>query len=391
MSLDNFNPDNYNENNVILRDEDKWIVSKSNTLLKEVGNDLDNLYFHQATRKINQFILDDLSRWYVRLIRGRTWVESDDPDKLGAYFSLYNAISSLINALSPICPHISEEIHSNLVKNVKKSFNESIHMNDWTVDEDKINLKLEKKMDYVRNIIEAAARARDSAKYKLRWPVSDITIVSQDEAILDAVNELSEIIKDQSNTKEIITSKEFENLSFIAKPNLKTLGPRLKGDMGIVKKYLENADGNLIKNELDNVGSFTVENIQLTSEDILFDSQLPDDVTSAEFDGGNVFINTKITPEILSEAMSRELIRRVQDMRKDMDLDVEANIHVIVKTNKEFATLVNSKQQIIVNEVRANSLIISTDDICDNNFIEEDFYIKNWKIEEYDIIIYIRK
>ena len=98
-------------------------------------------------------------------------------------------------------------------------------------------------MDIVREVIEAAARARDIARYKLRWPVSDITIVAQDEEVLKAIDDLNEIIKDQSNTKEVLTATEFENLSFNAKPNLKTLGPRLKGDMGIVKKYLEEADG----------------------------------------------------------------------------------------------------------------------------------------------------
>ncbi|WP_409200203.1 isoleucine--tRNA ligase [Methanobrevibacter sp. DSM 116169] len=395
MSLDNFNPDNCNENNIILRDEDKWIISRANTLVKEVGQDLDNLYFHHATRKINQFILDDLSRWYVRLIRGRTWVESDDPDKLGAYYSLYTALISLINALAPISPYISEEIHENLVKNVKSRYNSSIHMNDWEFNEKDINPDLEEKMNNIRNIIDSAARARDSAKYKLRWPVSDITIVSQDEMILDAVNDLKEIIKDQSNTKEVLTSSEFENLSFIAKPNLKTLGPRLKGDMGFVKNYLADADGNLIKNELDDNGKLTIDKdgslIELSSDDVLFDTELPNDMISAEFDGGNVFVNTKITPEILSEAMSRELIRRVQDMRKDMDLDVEANIHVIVKSSKDFADLINNQEGIIVNEIRANSLIMTTEDVCNANFEVDDYYIKDWKIEEHDLIIYIKK
>ncbi|MDL2246564.1 isoleucine--tRNA ligase [Methanobrevibacter sp. OttesenSCG-928-K11] len=393
MSLDNFNPQKCNNDNIILRDEDKWILSKANTLSKEVGNDLDNLYFHQATRKINQFILEDLSRWYVRLIRGRTWVESDDPDKLGAYYSLYNSLKILMNVMAPISPHITEEIYENLVNNVVDTSNSSIHMNDWTFDENNINIELENKMDIVRNIIEAAARARDVAKYKLRWPVSDITIVSQDDTVLNAVNDLKEIIMDQSNTKEVLTSNEFEELSFIAKPNLKTLGPRLKGDMGIVKKYLENADGNLVKNELDDFNIFKIEEgdkvIELSTEDILFDTELPDNMVSSEFEGGNVFVNTNVTPEILSEAMSRELIRRVQDMRKDMDLDVEANIDVIIHGNDEFINLVKPQSDSVINEIRANSLIFSTSEPCCDS--PDDYYIKDWKIEEYELNIYIFK
>ena len=131
MSLDDFNPNNLTENQYILRNEDKWIISRSNTLAKEVGEDLEKLFFHKATRKINNFILEDLSRWYVRLIRGRTWVESDNPDKLGAYYSLYTALSKLISVLCPIAPHISEEIYENIVKNLNPNTLESIHMIDW--------------------------------------------------------------------------------------------------------------------------------------------------------------------------------------------------------------------------------------------------------------------
>lgn len=391
MSLDEFNPTKITEKDIILRDEDNWIISRANTLVKEVGEDLEKLSFHKATRKINNFILEDLSRWYVRLIRGRTWVESDDPDKLGAYYSLYTAIYKLISVLCPIAPHVCEEIYENLVKGVDENAPESIHMLDWGYDESKIDSDLEQKMDVVREVIEASARARDIARYKLRWPVSDITIVSQDEDVLKAIEELQDIIKDQSNTKEVLTAAEFENLSFNAKPNLKTLGPRLKGDMGIVKKYLEEADGNLIKNELDDTGKFTVEadgkSFELDDGDILFDTELPDDFVSSEFEFGNVFVNTNVTTEIKQEAMARELIRRVQDMRKDLDLDVEANIDAVVSASSEFKELILPQSEFIVNEIRARSLITSDGKECLDG---EDVYTKDWDIEGEDVCISIR-
>ena len=247
MSLDNFNPIGLGEDDMILRAEDKWIISKANSLIKEVGEDLEDLFFHKATRKINNFILEDLSRWYVRLIRGRTWVESDNPDKLGAYYSLYTALVKLIEVLCPIAPHVSEEIYENLVNSLNPEAPESIHMLDWEYDGDAIDKELEAKMDVAREVIEASIKARDMAQYKLRWPVSDITVVSQDENVLNAVEELKDIIKDQSNAKEVLRASEFEKLSFIAKPNLKILGPKLKGDMGKVVKGLKTADGNQIK------------------------------------------------------------------------------------------------------------------------------------------------
>ena len=387
MSLDDFNPMELDEGGYTLRAEDRWIISKSNTLIKEVSEDLDNLFFHKATRKINNFILEDLSRWYVRLIRGRTWVESDDPDKLGAYYSLYTALVNLIKVLCPISPYVCEEIYENLVKGVNPDTPESIHMLDWGYDEDTIDEELEAKMDVAREVIDASIRARDMAQYKLRWPVSDITVVSEDEEVLKAIDELTDIIKDQSNSKDVICASEFEKLSYNAKPNLKILGPKLKGDMGKVVKGLKESDGNEIKAELEANGTVTIEGIELNSEEVLFDSELPDDFVSSEFEGGNVFVNTNITLEIRQEAMARELIRRVQEMRKDLDLDVEANIDVTVETSAEFKDLIVPQSEVISHEIRAHSLIISDTEQCSAG---DDDYTKEWDIEGEKVIISIK-
>ncbi len=418
MALDEFDPAKCivdgPDANVTLRNEDKWILSRVNSLAKEVGEAINDVHFHLATRAINNFILEDLSRWYVRLIRGRTWVESDDPDKLGAYYSLYTTLNTLIHLMAPITPHLSEEVYENLVKNLNAEAVESIHMDDWMYDESLIDNELEAKMDNVRDVIEASARARDVARYKLRWPVSDITVVSQDDEVLESISSLEDIIKDQSNTKEVITATEFENLTFIAKPNLKTLGPRLKGDMGIVQKFFAQAKadgtGNSIKDSLDSTGKYVVrgedregnlKEIELSADDVLYETELPDDVVSAEFAGGNVFVNTKITPEILSEAMARELIRRIQDMRKDMDLDVEANVGVMVNTNAEFKELVEKQSDLISEEVRAKSLVIFDGEACEvctlkgtEENVDEDIsveYSKEWIIEDNKVIISVVK
>lgn len=406
MALDNFNPENCDindENSIILRDEDRWIISRANSLVKEVEEDLNQTFFHQATRKINNFILEDLSRWYVRLIRGRTWVEKDDPDKLGAYYGLYNGIVTLIKVLAPIAPHISEEIYENLVKGIKSDGKLSIHMEDWKYDEAGIDKDLEKEMDVVRDIIEASARGRDVAKYKLRWPVSDITVVSDDDFVLNAVNHLQNVIKDQSNTKKVITAHEFEDLSFIAKPNLKTLGPRLRQDMGPVKQFLSENDGNRIKSDLEANGKIDViiprgnedgsdKIIELSKEDVLFDNVLPETIVSSEFKGGNVFVNTQITPEILSEAMARELIRRIQDMRKDIDLNVEDNIDVIVQASDNFKDLIANQIDFVANEVRAKNISFDSIDIDNIGNTDADNinqYNKKWKIEDEDLVVQI--
>ncbi|MDR0911395.1 MAG: isoleucine--tRNA ligase [Methanobrevibacter sp.] len=401
MALDDFNPDNCNENNIKLRDEDKWIISKVNSLAKSVGEDLDSLFFHNATRKINNFILEDLSRWYVRLIRGRTWVEKDNPDKLGAYYSLYSALNILIKTMAPITPHISENIYQNIVKDNIKTSKESIHMEDWDVDEKAIDMNLESNMDHVKHVIEASAHARDIARYKLRWPVKEITVVSQDENILNAINNLKNIIKDQSNTKKVTTLNEYPNLSFNAQANMKILGKKLRQDVKIVKKYLSEHDGNDIKEELKNKGKIAIfdENItinedkviELTDGDIVFESELPDDVVSSEFNGGNVFINTEITEEIYSEAMAREIIRRIQDMRKDMDLDVEANINVLIDCSDKFKSYIENQINIVSNEVRGNTIEFSNQNEINNNLNDSNSYKKEWKIEDETLNIAIFK
>ncbi|MGZ7134566.1 MAG: isoleucine--tRNA ligase [Methanobacterium sp.] len=386
MALDNFNPTLYTEKDLKIRDEDKWITSRVNSLAKDVTEALNSLYLHKATRAINNFILEDLSRWYIRLIRGRTWVEKKDPDKLGAYYTLYNSFKLLIKLMAPITPHITEEIYQNLVKGVEIDAPESIHMENWEFNEDLILKNLEENMDIVRDIIEACSRGRDVARYKLRWPVKEIVVVSEDEKVLEAVKSLKTVIMEQANTKKIEVTDEFKNLKIIAKPNLKTLGPKLRGDAPKVKQKLEEEDGAKIKSDLESAGIYEVEfgdkTIELRKDDIIFETELPENLVSADFDSGSVFIDTELTDEILSEAMSRELIRRIQDMRKDLDLDVEANILVFIESDEGFKNLIEPFLDFISHEVRAKELSFD---------FQEGDYTKAWKIEDENLKISINK
>lgn len=386
MAIDNFNPTLYQENELKLRDEDHWIISRANTMAREVTEALDSLHLHKATRSINQFILEDLSRWYVRLIRGRTWIEKDDPDKLGAYHSLYQVLKQLIIIMAPIAPHITEEIYRNLVKGVENNAHYSIHMEDWKFDDELIQVDLEENMGIVREIIEACARARDIARYKLRWPVKEIVIVSEDLKVLKAARNLNHIIMEQANTKELVSSNNFPDLLINAKPNLKTLGPKLRGDVPKVAAKLAEVDGAEIVNSLESEGSFTVpledKDIKLAEEDILFETELPENIVTADFEGGSVFVDTHLTREILSESMARELIRRIQDMRKDLDLDVEANIQVFIQCSEQFKDLIKSFLGFISHEVRAEKFVFNP---------TEGNYTKKWNIEEEELTITIKK
>lgn len=386
MSIDNFDPTRYHEEDLKFRDEDRWIISRINTVSRDVTQGLDSLHFHKATRSINHFILEDLSRWYIRLIRGRTWIEKEDPDKLGAYYTLYRVLKQLITLMCPIAPHVTEEIYQNMVKGVEDAAPQSVHMLDWKFDANSIHKDLEENMDVVREIIEACARARDVARYKLRWPVKEVVIVSEDVKVLKAARSLNHIILEQANTKELISSNNFENLKINAKPNLKTLGPRLRGDVPLVASQLEEVDGAAIVNALETEGKYEVKvedkTIELNSDDIIFETELPENVVTSDFENGSVFVDTELTHEILSESMARELVRRIQDMRKDLDLDVEANIHVYIECSEQFRELIKSFLGFISHEVRAEKFVF--------NPIEGD-YTKKWNIEDDEVGITIKK
>ena len=390
MSLDNFDPTAHNKEDLTFRQEDLWIRSRVNTLIKSVSEDIESLVFNRATEKITEFVLEDLSRWYVRLIRGRTWVESDDPDKLGAYYTLYYTLKDLIRVLAPIAPHVTEEIYQNLVRGVECDAPESVHMLDWEYDETEIDTDLEENMTHIRDILEASAHARDVARFKLRWPVQNITVVTESDEVKSAIESLEPVLLEQANSKKVTIETELENAIVIAKPNMSILGPKLRGDLGRVKKYFEqdDVDAGIILDEVTQNGEYTIhfddKDITLVEEEILFEKDVPENLVSCDFEGGSVYVDTEVTPEIYSEAMARELIRRIQDMRKDLDLNVEANIQVIVECSEEFKDTVLPHQDYISNEVRTANL--EFDDIS-----SDEGYTKEWKIEEEQLRIFIKE
>lgn len=386
MGLDDFQPNRYNPEDVKLRDEDRWITSRVQSVSQEVTEAIEALHLHRAARSLQDFILEDLSRWYVRLIRGRTWIEKDDPDKLGAYQTLYLTLKQVVTLMAPIAPHLCEDIYQHLIRCLETDLPESVHLLDWEVDETLVDHYLEADMDVVRHIIEACARARDTARYKLRWPVQEIVIVSEDQKVLEAAQNLESVLLEQANTKKITPSQEFQDLKIIATPNMKTLGPRLRKDVPKVAAKLAEIDGKKLIDKMEADGVFMIDldgsTVELGPGDVTMETELPDNVTNSEFPGGNVFVDTQITPEILSEAMSRELVRRIQDMRKDIDLEVEAHIQVSVDCSAEFYNLVKPFLDFISHEVRATELLFQAPD---------GDYTKDWKIEDHELIVGIKQ
>lgn len=382
MILDRFNPVDV-ENNLAalpLRPEDKWILSRVQSLIKQVDAAMSEYSLHKATRPISEFILEDLSRWYVQLIRPRTWREANDPDKLAAYYTLYEVLVTVTKLTAPFAPHISEEMYQNLVCNVVPDAPASVHMCEWAKPESKfIDAGLEKSMDIIREIAEASANARQKLKRKLRWSVKRIVVAPKNDEVCGAIASLESVLKEQTNAKKIVLLKVgevWEELGVEVVPNHAALGPVFKKDAGRVIAELKKADGREIKKAILETGSFELKTGVITQDMVSFKELIPPAIAHAEFSGADVYVDTELTREIESEGYAREVIRRIQDMRKELDLAVEEEIKAVVEIrDASVVGLVLELKDFIAGEVRAKSLNIGSD-------VEvEGALVKEWDVE----------
>lgn len=374
MSLDKFDVNTpINDVKKYLKDEDKWILSRINTLTKEVEETFDTLELHYIPRKIKEFILEDLSRWYIRLVRERMWLEDDNKEKISAYATAFYVFKRLSKILAPISPFISEAIYKNFVGE------SSIHLSDWDkYDPSMIDSELELNMSILRNIIEGTLHARQKAGIKLRWPMSKVIVETQDETIKKAVISLSEIMKKQINVKEIVIGEVVQELEIL--PNHKSLGPKFKGDAKKVVELLGAVDSCLIKSGLEKEGTFDLKGFQITPEDVNFNYILPKGYQLSEFENGKIYLYTEITEELKSEAIAREVIRRIQEMRKQSNLNVEDYISSYIVSN--FESDLKIHEDYIKHETRSKSLAFSK-----NN----DYTGKEWEIDGDKFLIGIQK
>jgi isoleucyl-tRNA synthetase len=352
MSLDNFDPNNVPEE-LPFREEDKWILSRVNGLIKDVEEGIETFRLTKATRAIYNFVVEDLSRWYVRLIRKRMWVESNDPDKLASYYTVWKVFDVLLRLMAPFTPYIAEEIYGNMLRPFLGV--ESVHMLDWPKpDENAIDEELEREMEAVRKIVEAGSSARQRAKIKLRYPVGRIIVETEDETVKRAVERLNRILRDQLNAKEVVVGKVKREL--VIKPNFAKVGPEFKGDAKLVIAWI-NEHGK----ELYEKGEMDVElegkTFHLTREHLTVEEKLPDFFVSEEFEGGRVFVDKTLTRELLAEGLAREFVRRIQEMRKRLDLDVNDRITVTIETSEENRELLEENLDYIKKETRAVEVV----------------------------------
>ena len=384
MLLDKFDPtetylEKYKDN---LRPEDRWILSRVNTLAKEVQKQMETYQLHRVTRALSEFVLEDLSRWYIQLVRPRTWIETDDPDKLAAYATIYEVMVTLTKLLAPFIPFTAESIYQNLVREAVPDAPISVHMCDWHQPrEDLIDPSLESQMDLVRDVVEAVSNARQKGGRKLRWPVSNI-IISPNREIAE-LDSLINVLKNQTNSKAVVAMAPGEKppMNMALNPIPKKIGPAFKGEAQKVIQAIKAADPLKVKADLE-TGSCKVESYAIDPEMVEFLEEIPENLVAADFSSGTVYVDITLTDDLKAEGYAREIIRRIQDMRKEMDLNVEDKIIVRVQVGDEdVSNLVLGLKEKISSEVR------SKDTMMGISIKVEGSLVKNWSVEGVDVSI----
>jgi len=376
-------------------DEDRFIISRINTVASLVDSATKECQLHRATRELVNFILEDLSRWYVQLVRPRMWLEGESEQKIFAYETMYYVMRRLMGLLAPFCPHLTEQIYGNLrCKNDK----ESVHMLDWDAGESTlIDRELEHAVELVRSFDEAQANARQTGKRKLRWPVVEVVVVTSAQPVKEAIERLNAVCMDRANARKVsVVMGRWDRIGWHAEPVMKALGKGFGKDSFTIKGLIEAADGNAIKAAVGAGQKFSLKDgaasFEIGAEHVTFTEKLPADIFSAPMTDATVYVDVALTPDLEAEGYAREVIRRIQEMRKQLDLAVEDTISAEVSvSDKRILALLHTDQMIamIGDEVRATAFGFSKDGTTPDT--SRFASVKEWDVEGVSMTIGIAK
>ena len=370
-NIDDFDATQYKLEYDKLSVMDRWLLSKMNSLILEVDNHLGHYRIPEAARALQDFV-DDMSNWYVRRSRERFWVKGMPQDKINAYMTLYTALVTVAKLAAPMIPFMTESIYRNLVCGLDHSAPESVHLCGYPkADEQMIDKKLEEDMDTVLKVVVLGRAARNGAAMKNRQPLAKMYVKAEDE-----VGEYyKEIIEDELNIKSVEFTNDVSNFtSYSFKPQLKTLGPKYGKQLGEIRTALSNLDGSAAKKQLDSTGvlklALSSGEIELAPEDLLIEMTRSEKYYSVEDGGITVAIDTELTDALVEEGFVREIISKLQTMRKEADFNVMDHIYVYVKGSEKIASIMQRNLPVIENDTLADAL----------NLDKLDGYTKEWDI-----------
>ena len=370
-NIDNFDATKYTLEYDKLPVMDKWILSKMNTMVKDVDNNLGNYRSPEAARVLQDFV-DDLSNWYVRRSRERFWAKGMEQDKINAYMTLYTALVTVSKAAAPMIPFMTEQIYQNLVRSIDKDAPESIHLCSFPeVHEEQIDKELENNMEHVLDLVVMGRACRNASNIKNRQPIGQMFV----KADFELSEFYQEIVADELNVKNIKFTddvRDFTSYSF--KPQLKTVGPKYGKMLGGIKAALNDIDGNAAMDELNTTGVLKLDvngqEIELFKEDLLIDTAQIEGYESVNDNGITVVLDTNLTPELLEEGFVREIISKIQTMRKEADFEVMDKIRVTYEGSEKAEAVFEKNSTLIGGEVLATEVVKA----------EPAGHVKEWKI-----------
>ncbi len=384
-NIDGFNPMDYKLEKELLPPMDRWILSRLNTLIQTVDGHLENYRLTEPARAMNEFV-DELSNWYVRRSRERFWGKDMPQDKINAYMTLYTVLTQLTKLAAPFIPFMTEEIYRNLVLSVDKNAPESVHLCDFPVaDAAYMDKALEQSMESVLKVVVLGRAARNNAAIKNRQPIGQMLVRLPGEALSD---EFVAIIAEELNIKSVEFTQDVSGYTtYTFKPQLRTLGPKYGKLVPQIAQALNAGDGNALMQKLKaGEVTLTVEGTEvvLTESDVLAEATHKEGYVAESDKGYTVVLNTQLTPELIEEGFVREIISKLQTMRKEAGFEVLDRIEVRYAGNPRISGIMANNQAEIAADVLANSL--------EEGGIEAfNGYTKEWKLNGEDVTLAVKK
>ena len=380
--IDNFDPTKYELNYDQLPVMDKWLLSRLNTTVQAVDNDLANYKIPEAARALQEFV-DEMSNWYVRRSRERFWAKGMEQDKINAYMTLYHALVTIAKTAAPMIPFMTEDIYQNLVRSVDKDAPESIHLCDFpTVNEAWIDKDLEADMKELLEIVVLGRACRNTANIKNRQPIGTMYVKAEKK-----MSEFyTDIIADELNVKEVKFADDVESfISYSFKPQLRTVGPKYGKLLGGIRQALTDINGTAAMNELRSNGVLKLDingnNVELTEEDLLIETAQTEGYVSESDGETSVVLDTNLTPELIEEGFVREIISKIQTMRKEAGFEVMDKIVVYAHGNDKIQDVMKTHEDEIKSEVLADEMVLG----------ETDGYVKEWNINKEAVTMGVKK
>jgi len=384
MALDDYDPATASLDDGELTVVDEWVLSRLQSVKADASEAWDDYAVHDAVNVVLDFVTEDVSRFYVKAIRERMWEEADSASKRGAYATLATVLDETVRLLAPVTPYLAEEMYQILDGTAT-----TVHQLSYpTVDDDRHDPELEADVTVLRAVEEAAATARQQGGRKLRWPVSRVIVESEDADVVESIRSLTDLFADRVNSRAIEVVDAFDELVERAEPEMDEIGPAFGGDAQEVMTAVEGRRREALEAD-DFVVTVDGEAYELADGMVSFRAEPPEHVAGADFDltvdgdrtGGTVYVDTSLTDDIEAEGYARDVVRRIQEMRKRLDLDVDERIRTRVEVNDDrIAGFVDEHRDLIAEETRTAEFDADADDL-----------VEEWDIEDVGVTIGIER